>query len=121
MKPTKLDYLYICLVVFIIVLGGFLSGCSSGSGSGHWEGSKWATEKTWKEIHKAEKQHLGCNTEFKVMKAKVLEGNGQFVTYAKLDSFQQQVFKPKDTVWLNMETHLIDDTCTTAMGVVLLD
>lgn len=55
----------------------------------------------------------------KRVRAKVLE-NGM-ITYCFIDSqdAEKEIYVPGDTVWLNMQTHMIDDTTENTMKVVL--
>lgn len=53
----------------------------------------------------------------KQVRAVVLENNT--VTYCNIPSNLSNLFKENDTVWLNLDTHQIDDTCDSAMKAVL--
>lgn len=50
-------------------------------------------------------------------RAKCLENNT--ITYAKYPEALMSMYREGDTVWVNMVTHCIDDTDTTAMMCVL--
>lgn len=52
-----------------------------------------------------------------VYRVKILE-NGT-ISYCNLTLDEQLSMHPLDTVWVNLATHRIDDTCTTAMKGVI--
>ena len=63
-----------------------------------------------------------CSTEtrqppFKTKRVKVLENNT--ISYIHVPSGLDSVYKYNDTVWVNMETHRIDDVDTTTMMCVI--
>lgn len=65
--------------------------------------------------------HSSINTHMRaksVVAVRILE-NGT-ITHCELTSVQRGILKNIDTVWLNLETHQIDDTCSTTMKAVLL-
>jgi len=52
-------------------------------------------------------------------RVKIIE-NGT-ISYVNLTPEEEKVYRPADTVWVNLETHKVDDTCSTTMkGVILL-
>ena len=51
------------------------------------------------------------------LRAKVLESNT--ITYVRLPVDKFDIYRDKDTVWVNLQNHTIDDTCTTAMQCVI--
>lgn len=53
-----------------------------------------------------------------VCRAKVLESNT--IVILKVTANQRNLLNQYDTVWVNMITHKIDDTCNTAMKCVIL-
>lgn len=63
-----------------------------------------------------------CATEtrqppFKTKRVRVLENNT--ISYIHVPSGLDNVYKYNDTVWVNMETHKIDDIDTTTMMCVI--
>lgn len=53
----------------------------------------------------------------KRVRAEVLENNT--VTYCILNDSEIEIYHPNDTVWLNLNTHTIDDTSDNTMMCVL--
>jgi hypothetical protein len=51
------------------------------------------------------------------LRVKVLENST--ITYCDINARERSVLRPLDTIWVNLATHRIDDTCTTAMKAVI--
>ncbi len=56
-------------------------------------------------------------TVYKTVRIKVLENST--ISYVRLDTTQLKVLHDQDTIWVNLATHLMDDTCNTTMGSVV--
>ena len=56
---------------------------------------------------------------FKVRRVLVLENNT--VSYVHVPRGLDSVYRNNDTIWVNLETHKIDDTCNTTMMGVLIE
>jgi hypothetical protein len=48
-----------------------------------------------------------------------LEGNVRMVSVVMIPKGDLPLYKDKDTVWVNLDTHKVDDTCTNAMAYLL--
>lgn len=51
------------------------------------------------------------------IKVRILESNT--VTLLKVDEQEFNSLERRDSVWVNLDTHVIDDTCNTAMKCVV--
>lgn len=56
---------------------------------------------------------------YKVRRVLVLENNT--VSYVHVPRGLDSVYRNNDTIWVNLETHKIDDTCNTTMMGVLIE
>lgn len=54
---------------------------------------------------------------YKTKRVVVLENNT--VSFVRIPIGLDSVYRISDTVWVNMETHRIDDTCSTTMMCVI--
>jgi hypothetical protein len=104
--------------LFIILIGIVLVTCSSCTGCSQSGQKRLAAENAAIAEYEAEEQAKKPTRMPAVMRARVLENNT--ITYCYLDSTQQLVYIPRDSVWLDMVTHRINDTSNTTMKVVLL-
>lgn len=52
------------------------------------------------------------------IRVRILENNT--VTHVDIPSSEEKLYKPNDTIWINLSTHKIDDIDTSAMKAVIL-
>jgi hypothetical protein len=54
---------------------------------------------------------------YKTKRVVILENNT--ISFVRIPSSLDSVYKVNDTVWVNLVTHKIDDTCNTTMMAVI--
>lgn len=99
MKTTKSDIKNLLIVFVLVIIGLCMSSCDSKSG-------KW-------------NQKPPENTSVSVfpVRARVLENST--MSYVDLTFKQKLLFQSGDTIWLNLDTHLVDDTAQFTMKAEL--
>ena len=85
-------------IAFVLAVVAALVGCRSQSG----QRAKGFEPKPGQEL---------------LIRSRVLENNT--MTFVKMTYEEALLFRPLDTVWVNLETHKVDDTCRSAMKCVL--
>lgn len=85
-------------VVTFVLLG--LTSCTSASGK-----------------KQSVKEYSNSTVLPSLVRIKVLENHT--ISYVELTTTQQMVYRPLDTVWVNLSTHAIDDTSNYTMAAVL--